>query len=89
MQVTTTKLLTDNESVVLGTTKIVDSYKLYLQKPAEENDDYYEWSAMSQIIGYYNTGTSYGYEVTELAQTIKEEFYKGTKDTLDRKKNGL
>jgi hypothetical protein len=89
MQVSSTKLLTDFESVILGTTKIVDAYKSYLQKPNEENYDYYEWSAMSQIISDYNTGTSYSYEVTELAQTIKEEFYKGTNDTLDRKKNGL
>lgn len=89
MQVSSTKLLTDTESVILGTTKIVDAYKIYLQKPTEENQDYYEWSVMSQIIGDYNTGTSYGYEVTELAQTIKEEFYKGTNDTLDRKINGL
>lgn len=89
MQVMTSQLLTDNESVVLGTTKIVDSYKLYLQKSAEENYGYYEWSAMSEIIGGYNTGISYGDEVTELAQTIKEEFYKETSDTLDRKKNGL
>jgi hypothetical protein len=89
MQVSTSRLLTDSESVILGTTKIVDAYKSYLQKPDEENYDYYEWSAMSQIIGEYNTGTSYSYEVTDLAQTIKEEFYKGTNDTLDRKKNGL
>jgi hypothetical protein len=86
MQVTTTKLLTDKESVVLGTTKIVDAYKLYLQKPYEENEDYYEWTAMSHIIGDYNTGTSYVYEVTELAQIIKEEFYKETNDTLERMK---
>ena len=88
MQVKTNKLLTDNESVVLGTTKIVDAYKLYLQKPKEDND-YYEWSAMSQIIGDYNTGSRYGYEVTDLAQTIKDEFYIGTNDSLERKKNGL
>lgn len=89
MQVLTTKILTDNESVILGTTKIVDAYKLYLQKTDEENQEYYEGSVMSQIIGDYNTGTSYGYVVTELAQTIKDEFYKETNDTLDRKKNGL
>lgn len=89
MQVSSTKLLTDTESVILGTTKIVDAYKIYLQKPTEENQEYYEWSVMSQIIDDYNTGSSYGYEVTELARTIKEEFYKETNDTLDRKKNGL
>ena len=89
MQVLTTKILTDSESVTLGTTKIVDAFKAYLQKTDEPNQEYYEWSAMSQIIGDYNTGTSYGYEVTKLAQTIKDEFYKGTNDTLDRKKNGL
>ena len=41
---------------------------------------------MSHIIGDYNTGTSYVYEVTELAQIIKEEFYKETNDTLERMK---
>lgn len=87
MQVTTTKLLTDNESVVLGTNKIVAAYKSYLQKPAAENDDYHECSAMSHIIGDYNTGESYRYEVIQLAQAIKEEFYKGTNDSLDGMKN--
>lgn len=89
MQVLSTKLLTDTESVILGSTKIVNAYRKYLQKPNEDNQEYYEWSAMSQIIGDYNTGTSYGDEVTELAQKIKEEFYKDTNDTLERKKNGL
>lgn len=92
MQVSTTKLLTDSESVILGTTKIVDAYKLYLQKAAKENEEneyYDELTAMSQIISDYNTGTSYCYEVTELTQTIKEEFYKETTDTLDRSKNAF
>ncbi|MBX2950340.1 MAG: hypothetical protein KF704_13755 [Crocinitomicaceae bacterium] len=87
MQVSTTKLLTDSESVILGTTKIVDAYKSYLNTRTEEYDEYYEWSAMNQIIEDYNTGESYVYEVTELAQTIKEEFYKTTNDTLVTKKN--
>lgn len=89
MQVSTNKLLTDNESVILGTTKIVGAYKLHLQKVGEENEEYYEWSVMRQIIEDYNTGSSYGYEVADLAQTIREEFYKETNDTLNRKKNGL
>lgn len=89
MQVLTNKFLTDKESVILGTTKIVDAYKIYLNKSDNENYEYNEWSVMSQIIADYNTGTSYSYEVTELAQMIKKEFYKGTNDTLDRKKNAL
>lgn len=89
MQVTSTKLLTDTESVILGTTKIFDTYKFYLQNRFEVNEEYYEWSVVDQIIGEYNTGTSYGYEVTELVEIIKEEFYKETKDTLEIKKNGL
>ena len=89
MQVTSTKLLTDTESVILGTTKIFDTYKFYLQNRFEGNEEYYEWSMVDQIIGEYNTGTSYGYEVNELVEIIKEEFYKGTKDTLEIKKNGL
>jgi hypothetical protein len=89
MQVSSTKLLTDTESVILGTTKILDAYNLYLKKTGEENEEYYEWSVIDQIIGDYNTGTSYGNEVTELAQTIKEQFYKRTNNTHDNKKNGL
>jgi hypothetical protein len=89
MQVSTTKSLTDFESVTLGTTKIVNSYKLYSDTPQKVNEVYCEWSAMSQIIDDYNIGTSYNYEVTQLAQTIKEEFYKSTNDTLNSKKNSL
>ncbi|RYD96128.1 MAG: hypothetical protein EOP54_14485 [Sphingobacteriales bacterium] len=89
MQVTTSKLLTDLESVSLGTTKIVDAYKMYLQKPIEKNQDYYEWSTISEIISEYNTGKSYSNEVTELTLEIKEEFYKKTNDTLDRNKNDI
>lgn len=89
MQVLTNKLLTDKECVILGTTKIVDAYKNYLNKSDKGYHEYYEWSVMSQIIADYNTGTNYNNEVTELAEIIKNEFYKGTKDTLNRKKNTL
>jgi hypothetical protein len=87
MQVTTSKLLTDIESVTLGTTKIVDAHKTYLQKPIEEYQDNYELFAMSEIISQYNTGTSYINEVSELAHSIKEEFYKETNDKLIRNKD--
>jgi hypothetical protein len=88
MQVSTNKLLTDKESIILGTKKIVNAHKDYLTKP-EDGYGYNEWSAIRQIISDYNTGNSYNYEVIDLAQTIKQEFYKQTNDTLEKQKNNL
>jgi hypothetical protein len=89
MQITTSRLLTDSESVMLGATKIVEAYNSYLQRPIERDEEYDEWSAMIYIIGDYNTGESYGYEVAEIAKKIKEVFYGGTNDELVSKKIGF
>jgi hypothetical protein len=82
MQVRTSKLLTDIESITLGTTKIFEIHKTYLQNRSQEDHEFVEWYAMKHIIGEYNAGTSYCSEVTEIAETILEEFYKDTKDRL-------
>lgn len=86
MQVLTEKKITDKESVILGAKKIVKSHKKYLEHINKNEEDFYEWSAFSAIIGDYNTGSNYGYEVTDLVTTIKEEFYKHTKDSLEPNK---
>lgn len=90
MQVRSDKLISDLESVKLGTEKIVNAYKKYLENPAESSSDYFDWYAKNYIISDYNVGTSYNGEVNELADIIKNTFYKDTNDTLDpNKKNAL
>ncbi len=90
MQVRSDKLISDLESVKLGTEKIVNAYKKYLENPTENSSDYFDWYAKNYIINDYNVGTSYNGEVNELADIIKNTFYKDTNDTLDpNKKNAL
>jgi hypothetical protein len=90
MQVRSDKLISDLESVKLGTEKIVKAYKNYLENPTENSNDYFDWFAKNYIISDYNVGSSYNGEVNELADIIKNTFYKDTNDTLDpNKKNVL
>lgn len=83
MQVKSDKLLSDLESVVIGTEKIVIAYSKYLEELKETNKEFYEWSAKHYIINDYNGGSSYNDEIDELSDIIKEQFYKDTKDTLE------
>lgn len=83
MQVKSDKLLSDFESVRLGTEKIVKAYKSHIEKLEETNESFYEWTAIYSIIEDYNSGSSYGSEVSELADIIKSTFYKDTNDTLE------
>ena len=90
MQVRSDKLISDLESVKLGTEKILNAYKKYLENTTENSSDYFDWYAKDFIISDYNAGTSYNGEVCELADIIKNTFYKDTNDTLDpNKKNAL
>lgn len=90
MQVRTTKIITDTESVKQGTQKIVDAYNKYLETTTEQGGEYFDWYATNYIIQDYNKGTSYGSEVNELHDIVKKQFYKDTTDTLDpTKKNTL
>ena len=90
MQVKSDKIISDLESVKLGTGKIVCAYKKYLENPTENSGEYFDWYAKDYIISDYNVGTSYSGEVNELADIIKNTFYKDTNDTLDpQKKNAL
>ncbi len=83
MQVKTDKLISNIESVKLGTQKIVDAYNEYLENLTESHNEHFDWYATSYIIENYNKGTSYSSEMKELTSTIKYTFYKETKDTLD------
>lgn len=82
MQVKSDKLLSDKESVILGTTKIVNSYRKYLKKNSFEGEEVYEWSVISSIISDYNVGSEYSYEVSELSYEIRKIFYQNSKDNL-------
>jgi hypothetical protein len=81
MQVYSKRLLTDKESVELGTQKIVAAYNQYIGNITNENPGN-EWSARNHIINDYNTGCRYYEEVSELANQIKDQFYKSTTDQL-------
>ena len=82
MQVKSNKLISDFESVKLGTEKIVNSHKKYLETTTETENVLVEYFANEFIISEYNAGTSYKEEVTDLTNIIKESFYKNTTDTL-------
>jgi hypothetical protein len=90
MQVKSDKIISDLESVKLGTDKVVDAYQQYLENLNKENGEFYEYSAYNSIIKNYNGGSSYQSEVADLISIITENFYKDTHDSLDpTKKNAL
>lgn len=85
MQVNSSELITDAESVVIGTKKIADSYIKYLEKIDFNKHEFHEYVAYDSIISEYNGGQSYSHEVYSLFSMIKENYYKDTKDTLSPK----
>jgi hypothetical protein len=90
MQVKSDRIISDLESVKLGTKKVINAYQKYLDKLSNENGEFYEYSAYYEIISNYNGSSSYQSEVADLISIIKENFYKDTSDTLDpKKKNAL
>jgi hypothetical protein len=82
MQVSSKKLISDKESVILGTTKIVKSCRKYLEENLVEGEKLYEWNVISSIIKDYNVGSDYLFEVADLSYDIRKMFYKNTKDNL-------
>ncbi len=86
MQVKSDKIISDLESVKLGTEKVIKSYRKYLNNLSKENGEFYEYSAYYEIIENYNGSSSYQTEVVELISIIKENFYKDMDDSLDPNK---
>lgn len=82
MQVNSDKLISDKESVILGTTKIVKSYRKYIKENSVKGEKIYEWSVINSIITDYNVGSDYLFEVNDLSYEIRKIFYKNTKDNL-------
>lgn len=89
MQVTSDRLITDEESVVMGTNKIVKAHNKYLEKTSLQEYNYYEWGIIRDIIADYNGGQSYADEVLRLFSIIKETFYKDSLDTLNPKNKNI
>lgn len=89
MQVTSDRLITDEESVVMGTNKIVKAHNRYLEKTSLQEYNYYEWGIIRDIIADYNGGQSYADEVLRLFSIIKETFYKDSLDTLNPKNKNI
>lgn len=89
MQVQSIKLITDEESVIIGTNKLMNAYHKYLESINNKEDNFYEWIAYQEIISNYNGGTKYLSEIISLFQSIKDKFYSKTQDSLQPNKNGL
>lgn len=83
MQVRSDTILSDEQSVKIGTNKILDAYKKYLTDIKDKPNYYSEYNAYYAIISDYNGGNRYMYEVADLASIIKENFYKETIDSLN------
>jgi hypothetical protein len=83
MQVLSQKVISDEESVIKGTDKIINAYHKYVQHIKQCNEDFSDYSAYATILNDYNRGVNYRTEVPTLINEILEIFYPDTKDTLD------
>lgn len=83
MQFYTKKMISDRESVELGTQKICSKYLSLLEEFRKNPQRFYgDWQLVDEIINDYNGGSSYHSEVSELFTKIRTSFYNGTSDTL-------
>lgn len=76
MQVQTNEPINDKESIKLGVEKIIKAYKDYLQKNQNKEGEYFDYSLTSHIIMDYNNCYKYEYDIMELQELIKNNFYK-------------
>lgn len=82
MQVKSDKLISDTESVKLGTLKLITTYKQILESALQTNEQLYEYDVRQSIITDYNFDYNYYSEVDDLSEIIKKTFYNKTKDSL-------
>lgn len=78
MQFRSSKKITDEESVILGTTKIVNDFKKYENE--YKDSEFYIYSAIQAVIQSYNGGTKYQSEVSELRSILQEKYYENSLD---------
>jgi hypothetical protein len=86
MQVLSNKIISDEESVDLGTKKIYDAYLKFQSRFQDVEKQYGDWGACYEIIADYNEGLSYRDEVSTLTTTILDTFYKNRTDILIKPK---
>lgn len=83
MQVTTERIISDEESVKLGAQKIVDDH-LKAQLIVKEKRANYGmrsyWAIRNEVIALYNRDDEYVYEVNRLYEAVVELFYPEFKD---------
>lgn len=82
MQVKSEKVLTDKESVILGTNKILESYNNFLADNVNDEEGFHDSYIYSKIVSDYNGGSSYNQEVLDLIEIVLTNFYKESTDTL-------
>jgi hypothetical protein len=83
MQVYSTQLLTDIESVQLGIEKIKHAYARFIEDCKIGKTQFYgDWSAYNYIIADYNGGSSYRSGVEELLVIVRSKFYPNSQHSL-------
>ncbi|RNI22623.1 hypothetical protein [Rufibacter latericius] len=80
MQFTTTKFISDKESVKLGTEKLLKDYldlkiKYLAEENRLENEEYYDETYQSRLIEEFNPDITYSYEVVQLANEINFKYF--------------
>lgn len=78
MQVLTDKYITDEQSVILGTKKIMSNYE-YLKVHKQY---YYDDSIKEDIVKRYNNNDKYIKEIVLLSNELEQRYYPNTKDVL-------
>jgi hypothetical protein len=87
MQVYSSRLINDEESVLLGIKKIQRDYNEMVANPKEEYIDKREYSSsehwiLDDLIAKYNGGSKYRQGVVELMNIIEERYYENNTDKL-------
>lgn len=79
MQITTDKVISDEESIKLGVEKILNDYDFAYKKTVESNSDWDNYlirhEALSETVKKYNPDNQYISEVLTLHGSILNEFY--------------
>ncbi|PIQ20093.1 MAG: hypothetical protein COW65_17020 [Cytophagales bacterium CG18_big_fil_WC_8_21_14_2_50_42_9] len=88
MQFYTNKMISDYESVELGTDKILNTSNRHIKEYNEgKKDGYYnDWQLISDIISDYNSGEKYQSGVNELHTLIEDKFYNNDIESLIKPK---
>ena len=84
MQYRSKKYIGDNESVLLGISKLLDDYCLtYDEHKGMATSRYYErYNFLPDLIAKYNGGTKYKDGILELYEIILDKYYNGTSAVL-------